>query len=266
MEAAQKFAVLKAAGRYWAVGAVHGEAGRLQNLHHKLAGKLRDGDKLVYLGNFIGRGEAVIETIDELLRFRRDFLARPRSHIKDFVMLRGGQEEIWQKLQQIHLAMDPSAVLEWMLREGVAPTIAAYGGRAEEGASAIREGTMALNRWTSGLRQAVHDHDGHTPLMSSLRRAAYSDDGGLLFVHAGLDPTRPIDGQADSFWWRSSGFDAIDAPYGTFRRIVRGYDRRHAGVKINPFTATVDGGCGFGGSLVAACFDTVGNMVDLIEA
>ncbi len=41
---------------------------------------------------------------------------------------------------------------------------------------------------------------------------------------------------------------------------------RDAGIKTTAHTATVDGGCGFGGPLLAACFDPTGNIVDLIEA
>ena len=29
--------------------------------------------------------------------------------------------------------------------------------------------------------------------------------------------------------------------------------------------ASIDGGCGFGGPLVAACFDGAGKLVDMIE-
>ena len=32
------------------------------------------------------------------------------------------------------------------------------------------------------------------------------------------------------------------------------------------FTASIDGGCGFGGVLMAACFDRRGEIVEAIEA
>ena len=33
--------------------------------------RFKNGDRLVYLGNFLGRGSAIIETVDEILMFRR---------------------------------------------------------------------------------------------------------------------------------------------------------------------------------------------------
>ena len=266
MEVAEKFAVIRASGRYWTVGAVHSEADRLHDLHRRMEQRLKDNDKLVYLGNFLGIGAAAVETVDEMLLFRRRFLARPRAHIKDYVILRGAQEEIWQKLLQIHLALNPGEVLNWMMEHGAGPTMQSYGADPEGALAAVHGGVTALNRWASSLRDRIRSLDGHAALIASLRRAAYGDDGGMLFVHSGLDPARPITSQADDFWWNSQGFDEITAPYGTYRRIVRGHDPRGGGVQINPYTATIDGGCGHGGNLVAACFDPLGEMVDLIEA
>ena len=62
-----KFAVLRRYRRVWAVAAIHGEADRLGRLHERLAGSLGPGDRLVYLGNYLGRGAAVAATVDGLL-------------------------------------------------------------------------------------------------------------------------------------------------------------------------------------------------------
>jgi serine/threonine protein phosphatase 1 len=102
--------------------------------------------------------------------------------------------------------------------------------------------------------------------MSVLRHAAFTDDGTLLFVHAGLDPSRPLSAQMDAFWWGSTGFEMMDTPYGSFRLVVRGSDRRRGGVRVGAFSATLDAGCGFGGVLTAACFGPGGEMLHLPEA
>jgi serine/threonine protein phosphatase 1 len=47
--------------------------------------------------------------------------------------------------------------------------------------------------------------------------------------------------------------------------IVRGYDRRHEGLAMNQWTASVDAGCGFGGRLAAACFLPDGAATEWIE-
>ena len=89
-----KFAVLRGARRVWAIGAVHAEADRLRELHEQLGERFLAGDRLVYLGNYMGHGRAVVETIDELLLFRRQLIAAPGMHVCDVAYLRGQQEEM----------------------------------------------------------------------------------------------------------------------------------------------------------------------------
>ena len=80
-----------------------------------------------------------------------------------------------------------------------------------------------------------------------------------------LDPARPLEAQSDSFWWSGGAFHSIAEPYGDFRRILRGFDPSHAGFAVTDYTATLDGGCGFGGTLIAACVTPDGALVDKIE-
>jgi serine/threonine protein phosphatase 1 len=261
-----KFAALRGARRVWAVGAIHGELDRLIALHKQLGDRFLSGDRLVYLGNYMGRGQAVLETIDALLLFRRQLIAAPGMHVCDVVYLRGQQEEMWHKLLQLHLAVGPAEVLIWMLEQGLRETLTAYGGDAETALRRARSGALELARWTNELRQHMQARDGHVQLMSSLRRAALSDDGALLFVHAGIDARRPLDAQGDAFWWNSADFAALDAPFAGYARIVRGFDPEHGGVRIGAFSATVDSGCGFGGPLTAVCFGPDGEEIERIEA
>ncbi len=258
------FATLEVAKRVWAVAAVHGEAERLAALHRELARRFAAGDRLVYLGNYLGHGPDVPGVLDELLWFRRDLLIEPGLEPWDIVYLRGAQEEMWLKLLQIQFAAEPTQVLEWMLGQGLAATLAAYG-NADEGRARLREGTVAATRWTGSLRDAMQARPGHYELLTGLHRAAFTAGGELLFVHAGVDPHRPLTEQGDTFWWGSGYFADIDAPYQGFRKVVRGYDRNHAGFAAGPFTATLDGGAGFGGTLNAACLDLDGRIVEWIE-
>ncbi len=261
----EKFVTLRRARRVWAVAAVHGDAERLARLHDEIAARFAPGDRLVYLGNHLGYGADVCGTVDALLAFRRRILARPGAGACDVVFLRGAQEEMWSKLLQIHLALNPPEVLEWMLGRGVGATLAAYGVSPKRGLARARAGAVELARWTGELRARIQARPGHLALMSALRRAAFTDDGALLFVHAGVDASRPLAAQGDALWWGGGGFDAIDHPFGGFRRVVRGFDRGHDGFRVGPFTATIDGGCGFGGPLCAACFDDRARLVDRID-
>lgn len=286
----QRFADLGRPRRVWAVAAIHADVGRLLGVQREIGARFRPGDRLILLGNMIGTGPHAVETVDALLRFRRELIARPGVLVDDVVYLRGAQEEMWQKLLQLHFAPNPLEVLQWMLGQGVAGTLAGYGGDPEQGVLASKGGPTAITRWTQTLRDAVYAHPGHGEFFNALRRAAFvppepapetparSDEPtpsvgprkGMLFVNAGLDPTRPVGHQGDSFWWGASGFGRLDANpeggvFGDFCRIVRGHDPHLGGVHVGDVTVTLDGGCGRGGPLVCAAFDRDGALVDSFQ-
>lgn len=253
--------------RIWAVPSIHGEAAKLTRLHAQLMERIEPGhDRLVYLGNYLGHGTAVAETLDELLRYRRALLARPGVEPWDILYLRGAQEEMWWKLLKLQMAADPRDALGWMASHGVGATLEAYGGNVEEGMRRCREGVMALTKWTGGLRQAMNAHPGHVDLLTSLWRAARSDDGSLLFVHASVDPTRPLSMQGDIFWWDTGGFARIESPFMGISRVIRGYDHSRRGPDLEAEIAvTVDAGCGFSGPLIAAAFGPSGQVLEHFE-
>ncbi len=292
-----RFAILRQTRRVWAVGSIHGDAQRLKALHGRMEERFEPGDRVVYLGNMIGRGAAVGETLDELVTFRGRFLAAPRAFACDIAYLRGSQEEMWQKVMQLQFAADPRGVMAWMLGQGLGATLAAYGSSEEQGRRIAVAGTVDLTRWAGELRRRMQSRPGHYEIFGTLKRAAFTDftargeapnggpdggpgggpsggfkgdspdtRGGLLFVNAGLDSTRPLEAQNDSFWWGGDWFEQIAAPYERFSRVVRGYAAEPPGLKLADFTATVDGGCGRGGRLLAGCFRPDGALVDQIEA
>jgi serine/threonine protein phosphatase 1 len=266
MTDASVFAVLPEGRCNWAVASVYGEAERLAALHTLLAERIRPEDNLIYLGNCLGRGD-VGATVHEMLILRRALMARQLDDGRGAIAyLRGSQEEMWHKLLQIHFAPNPREVLEWMISQGVGPTLQAYGGSIADGRTAAKLGAVALSRWTNSLRAGMREVDGHEKLYSVLRRAAYTRDNALLFVNAGIDPTRPLSQQTDSFWWGSRDFESLESRYDGFARVVRGADPQHRGVVVTDGTASIDGGCGFGGPLVAACFDAAGTLIEILEA
>ena len=266
-----KFIDLGRPRRIWAVGAIHADVERLHRLHNAIGRQFQPGDRIVYLGNLIGWGTNVLDTIDELLVFRRAVIAVPGALAGDVVYLRGAQEEMWNKLLQLHFAPNPREVLDWMLHQGVASTLAAYGGSPDQGIVAARNGAMMLGRWTKGLRAAMLARPGHENLFSALRRAAFTgtpgtpEAGGILLVSAGVDPGRPFGHQTDSFWWGAPGFSRIDQPFSGFHRVVRGYDPARQGIAVTDYTATFDAGCGFGGPLACGCLSPLGEIHDILQ-
>ena len=262
----EKFVRLRRARRIWAVAAIHGEATRLTRLHDLIAARFADGDRLVYLGNYLGHGGAVAATIDELLDFRRRVLARPRSFACDVAFLRGAQEEMWQKLLQLQFAANPGEVLAWMVRAGIETTVQAYGADLQQGFAASRDGPRTITRWTSALRTAMNAAPGHTTLFAALRHAAETEDERLLFVHAGIDPMRPLTAQGDAFWWGPADILQLARPFDGFRRVIRGFDRERRGLVERDFAVSLDAGAGRGGPLLAAAFAGNGEVLELLEA
>ena len=262
----EKFARLRKGRRIWAVASIHGEAERLGRLHDRIAERFRDGDRIVYLGNYLGRGNAVAATLDELLDFRRRVLARPHSFACDAVFLRGAQEEMWQKLLQLQFAPNPGDVLAWMVREGVEATVVAYGGELQHGFAASRDGPRTITRWTSALRNAMNAAPGHRVLLANLRHAAVSEGDRLLFVHAGVDPSRPLAAQGDAFWWGGRDILELTAPFDGFGRVIRGFDRQMRGLVEREFAVSLDAGAGRGGPLLAAAFASDGAVLERVEA
>ncbi|WP_334127961.1 hypothetical protein [Sneathiella sp.] len=260
----EKFGCLACAKRVWAVASIHGEAEALKALHDEIARRWKSGDRLVYLGNYLGRGGAVREVLDELLSFRINRLCLPGMMPEDIVFLRGAQEEIWRGLLQIQLAPQPASLLEWMLANDVGGALAAYGETAENAKRHIREGILATTKWTNRLREQMRAYPGHNDIFIALRRAAYTENGELLFVHAGLDPARPVIEQNDDFWWGHPRFKSLDKSYYGFAKVICGYERQHRGLTVMPYTVTIDGGSGFGGELLAACFTMDGEIADQI--
>jgi serine/threonine protein phosphatase 1 len=257
---------LRAARRVWAIAVIDGEARRLAQLHDSISERYREGDRVVYLGNYLGHGGAVLATIDELLDFRRRVLGRPGGGGCDVVFLRGAREEVWQKLLQLQFAPNPGELLQWMVQAGMEATIRAYGGDLRQGFAACRDGARTITRWTGALRSAMNATPGHTALFAALRHAAFTQDHGLLFVHAAIDPSRPLSEQRDAFWWGREDILELKEPFANFRRIVRGVGRDRRGVVEREFAVSLDGGAGQGGRLIAACFGLDGVLVDIAEA
>src|SRR5438270_1086706 len=131
---------------------------------------------------------------------------------------------------------------------------------------AATAGARAITRWTGVLRSAMNATPGHTALFAALRHAAFTEDRGLLFVHAAVEPSRPLSEQRDAFWWGREDILELKEPFAGFNRIVRGVDRDRRGVVERQFAVSVDGGAGHGGRLIAACFGLDGALLDIAEA
>ncbi len=265
-----RFSSLGSPNAVWTIASIHSDVERLSALHEALGERFQPGDRIVYFGNYTGYSIDAAETIDEILAFRRLILAQPGVKAEDIVYLRGRQEDMWARLVQLQFHTQPVELFLWMLGNGLAHTLQAYGIDPHEGLTAAREGVISLTRWTNSLRQRIREFPGHDMFVSQHRRAAYTalPDGRfpLLFVNAGIDPRRPLESQDDAFCWGGERFTEMTEQYAPFEKVIRGYDPQHSGVYINCVTASLDGGCGFGGNLVGAGMSPDGEIFELLEA
>lgn len=264
-----RFTDLGAPRRIWAVSAIHGELDRLYALHDAILERLQAGDRIVYLGNFTGYGAKSRETVDEILTFRRLALSQPGVIHTDFVYLRGLQEDLWHKLLEVQFAHKPAETLQSILDNGFVSTLESYDISAHDGMQACREGVLPLTRWTNKIRETLRKNPAHDIFFTQIRRAAYTTDGPrnpLLFVNSGLNPAAALDDQGESFWKSGQSFSAITQAYAPFEKVIRGYDPNHEGVRINCVTASLDGGAGFGGTIICAGMDSSGKIQELMHA
>lgn len=259
----ERFATLKRVRRVWAIGAVRGQAEALARLYDDIAARIESGDRIVHLGNLMGVGPDPAGVLDAVVSFRRDFIAAPGFFAADFVLLRGSQEEMWQKTLQLHFAVNPKQILEWMLARGLDATLRAYGLDPREGMQACGAGATAIARWTARLREAMAARGGHREAMLALRRAAHDERGRLLFVSAGLDASRPLAAQGDALWWGGPDFAALEAPFEGFMRVVRGLAPEKTRPADGPFSLTLQGENP--SEIVAACLDAEGNIQALLR-
>ena len=114
------------------MASLHAEQQRLDAVHRVLYESFQPGDAIVYLGNMIGRGPMVRQSVDALLAFRRELIAQPAVFAGDLIYLRGVQEELFDKLLQLQFSQSPQDIAEWMLRNGLASTLQAHGSSASE--------------------------------------------------------------------------------------------------------------------------------------
>ena len=100
----KKFYELNNSNRIWAIGSIHGNLYGLKKIHNHIFDSFNENDSIVYLGNVIGVGDNSAEVIDEIMNFRVSLMAKYEIDFKNFVFLRGAQEEMWLKLLELQIS------------------------------------------------------------------------------------------------------------------------------------------------------------------
>ena len=227
MDKETKFVELNNCSRIWAIGSIHSNIKSFNSIKQFISKNFRDNDKIVFLGNVIGLGAHSKDTITSVVNLR--FRLMSKFHLKpdSVVFLRGAQEEMFNKLLQLHTAPNPLEIINWMFEHGVDKTLYSYGYSNDQVKSVSTTGTVSISKWTSKLNNSLLDNLGHKEYFLNLKHAAYSSSKKILFVNRGVDIKRPLSAQNDCFWWGFQNFSKIDKPYSTFLKIVRGYQSMH---------------------------------------
>lgn len=191
--------------RVYAVGDIHGRVDLLEKLFAAIAVDSRDAASLahrviVFLGDYIDRGDRSREVIDLLLN--------PPLTGFDIVFLKGNHEA-----EMMSFLMQPDPAHGW-LQHGGQSTVFSYRVRVANRISA-HEKMLDLR---DGLMNAIPA--AHQRFFSSLRD--WLELGDYLFVHAGVRPGVSLDQQnpMDLLWIREP---FLSSPLYHGRMIVHGH-------------------------------------------
>ncbi|AUG54556.1 metallophosphoesterase family protein [Thalassospira marina] len=161
----------------YAIGDIHGRADLLeQKLTKILADPVKEGQKktIIYLGDLVDRGLKSRQVIDLILSHEDQDI--------DQVWLMGNHEEF-----MVRFLDDAPNSLEW-LTYGGAETLLSYNVSVAAGAFNAEKAIKVSEDLNAAMQAAGHDRF-FTRFRDSFELGDY------LFVHAGIDPERPIAGQ-----------------------------------------------------------------------
>jgi len=269
MQINSKFAELKKSNNIWAIGSIHSHLDSFIKIKKHILENFSHNDKIVFLGNIIGVGESANATLTSVIEMRSKLMSKFFLDPNDIVFLRGSQEEMFLKLLQLQTAPNPNEILLWMYEHGVNKTIDSYGLDSNELIEISSQGTISINKWTSYLNDILSKNKGHREYFSSLSHAAFPESKLILFVNRGVDITRPLSAQSDCFWWGYHDFSKLEKPYGTFKKIIRGYEpftnninqKDHEKIVISLYKGPLSDK-----KIIAGLFNDSGKIIDLFES
>lgn len=154
-------------GRLLVFGDLHGCANTIKQLINRV--KPTSEDMLVFLGDYIDRGNKVFETIDYMIKLSMEF---------DCVFLMGNHENMWIRYLKGHMIE-----------------------RGEEEVFLYNGGTSTVDSYCANLPALIDDikfddlPQDHQDFYDSL--VVKHEQDGFVFVHAGVRPNVPLDEQSD---------------------------------------------------------------------
>lgn len=238
---------VRATARVYAIGDIHGRYDLMMALLAKIiddAHTFCDGRsvRLVFLGDYIDRGDHSAEVLEALKRLSDEPATRT-------TILRGNHEEAL-----LRFLASPVAGKGW-LAFGAQQTLASYGVRhisRDPSDNELRDTALALT-------DAMGDH---IALLKSM--PCNADDGEVTFTHAGVDPAdaHSMRNEAAMLWGHPSSSTDWPLPQ---RIVVHGhYDGQHP--VDRPGRICVDTGAYYSGTLTAVRLDSAVSFLSVCGA
>ena len=171
--------------RLIAIGDIHGEYDKLENLLKKIQPKLTD--TFVFLGDYIDRGKDSVKTVDTLLELKRNYF--------NCIFLKGNHEQIFLQ------------ALKTLSEEDIANCIS-------------NGGAETLKQYLLMKKNDFEKFKSHIKFLKSLENYYLTDE--FLFVHAGISPYKPLGEQTEEeFLWIR--YEFIEYPTKIPQKVIFGH-------------------------------------------
>lgn len=172
--------------RVYAIGDIHGRADLLCALHDMVredAAHSKAKNRIIYLGDYIDRGPNSFDVVEELLTPQLDDFSR--------IFIKGNHEDMMLTF------LEAPTSLHWLDNGGL-ETISSYG--------------VDVPRWCFDVPDLDALRDAFAGALPPHHKAFFHallsryDIGTYVFVHAGINPKRPINAQLerDMLWIRGA--------------------------------------------------------------
>lgn len=219
---------------YFAIGDVHGEAAKLHALHDAILDRIafeRLPARIIHLGDYVDRGPDSRGVIERVMQLEAKFAA---SATIEVISLMGNHEQMMLDAYDA-----PGDASNWWSQGG-----------AETADSYVEGSGFADANWRDWIPRE------HITWMRRLPRMFRDDERRLVFVHAGIDPTRfPDCPESIHLWTRSDKFfDRARWPERDQLKglvVIHGHTPKNYSPEVFPHRINVDTGAVFGGPLTA---------------
>ena len=223
----------------FSIGDIHGCLKQLTSLHNKIFNHLsfnKKDDLLVYLGDYIDRGSNSKDVINHILKLQKEKI--------NSIFLMGNHEQVL-----IDFLFKKINNLRYWIDLGADKTFRSYGIEIAEFIKDGFEDDKMEKLKNVFLNQLPKEH---IYFFQNLK--LFYNVEKYLFVHAGINPEKPIleQNKIDFLWSRSEKF--FDKNFKSEKIIIHGHTPEKEIVNF-PYRINIDTGCFFSGKLSCVCLN-----------